>query len=172
MFNTYAIVNAGAKSAGLRRPAFSWALAILAIVFLGGCFEEAPKETAQARQDPAVAVAKPVVREIVEDDEFVGRFEAVDMVEVRSRVDGYLSAIHFVDGSLIKAGTPLFTIDQRNFKTALQEAEAELKSVQAVLAFARDDLAHADALVARGNISRSVVDERRQEFQVEVARGN
>src|SRR3546814_10600094 len=72
-------------------------------------------------------VAKPVVREIVEDDEFVGRFEAIDEVDVRARVGGYLEKVHFTDGAIVPEGALLFTIDQRPFKTAVAEAEANLK---------------------------------------------
>ena len=57
---------------------------------------------AQQPELPLVTVAKPVVRQIVEDDEFVGRFEAVDQVAVRSRVSGYLEEIHFTDGAIVK----------------------------------------------------------------------
>src|SRR3954467_14854014 len=59
---------------------------------------------------PAVTVAKPVVKDIQEWDDFIGRFEAVDEVEVRARVSGYVDKIHFRDGSLVKAGDLLFTI--------------------------------------------------------------
>ncbi|MGO4836775.1 biotin/lipoyl-binding protein, partial [Rhizobiaceae sp. 2RAB30] len=60
---------------------------------------------------PVVTTAKPVVREVVESDSFVGRFEAVDSVDVRSRVGGYLDEVHFTDGAMVKAGDLLFTID-------------------------------------------------------------
>ncbi|TIT30741.1 MAG: biotin/lipoyl-binding protein, partial [Mesorhizobium sp.] len=73
----------------------------------------------EAPPAPVVTVAKPVVRDIVEDDEFVGRFEAVDQVSLRSRVGGYLDQVHFQDGTLVKQGDLLFTIDQRPFKAAL-----------------------------------------------------
>src|SRR3546814_17534796 len=62
---------------------------------------------------PAVSVAKPVVRQVVEDDEFVGRFEAVDEVDIRARVGGYLQQVHFTDGAIVAKGDLLFTIDQR-----------------------------------------------------------
>src|SRR5690242_11529108 len=83
--------------------------------------------SAQAPNGPVpVTVAKPVVREIVEDDEFIGRFEAVDQVTIRSRVGGYLDQVHFKDGSIVKAGDLLFTIDQRPFQAALDQANASL----------------------------------------------
>jgi hypothetical protein len=62
---------------------------------------------------PKVSVAKPVVKEIQEWDDFIGRFEAVDQVDVRARVSGYLDRVLFQDGALVKAGDRLFTIDPR-----------------------------------------------------------
>src|SRR5688572_17002870 len=62
------------------------------------------------QQPPTVTVAKPITREIVEDDEFVGRFEAVDDVAIRSRVAGYLDEVHFRDGAIVAKGDLLFTI--------------------------------------------------------------
>ena len=79
-----------------------------------------------AQQDtPVVTVAKPVVRQIVENDQFVGRFQAVDEVAIRSRVGGYLQQVHFADGAMVKAGDLLFTIDQRPYQAAFDAANAE-----------------------------------------------
>jgi membrane fusion protein, multidrug efflux system len=136
-----------------------------------GCPDAADQASASRQPAlPAVSVAKPLVRQIVEDDEFVGRFEAVDMVEIRSRVDGYLDRVHFTDGMMVKKGDPLFTIDRRPFEAAALESEAELNSARAVLAYNRDNLARADTLSTRGNMSQQLVDERRQQYQVAQAR--
>ena len=70
-------------------------------------------------QKPAVSVAKPVVRDVIDSDEFIGRFEAVDEVAIRSRIGGYLDQIDFTDGAMVKKGDQLFVIDQRPFQTAL-----------------------------------------------------
>lgn len=113
---------------------------------------------------PVVSVAQPVVREIVEDDEFVGRFDAVDFVELRARVGGYLDDSHFQDGSLVEAGDLLFTIDKRPFETTAEEARAQLRIAETQLEFADIQSERASALGNRGNISTAVVDERRQEF--------
>jgi multidrug efflux pump subunit AcrA (membrane-fusion protein) len=98
---------------------------LVALFFLGQ-----PSALAQVPEAPAVTVAKPVVKDIVEQDEFIGRFEAVDQVEIRSRVSGYLDQIHFRDGALVKIGDLLFTIDQRPYQAALDEAEATVGSAQ------------------------------------------
>lgn len=119
---------------------------------------------AMAQQPPSVTVAAPIVKEIVEDDEFVGRFEAAAFVEVRSRVEGYLEATHFRDGAVVAAGAPLFTIDPRQFETARRQAEAQIAVAEATEAFARDQLERAERLLGNGNIAQSAVDERRERF--------
>ena len=73
---------------------------------------------------PAVTVAKPIVKEVVERDDYVGRFEAVDAVEIRARVSGYLQTVSFRDGAIVKLGDLLFTIDKRPYQAALDQAEA------------------------------------------------
>lgn len=113
---------------------------------------------------PPVTVATPVVKEIVEDDEFVGRFEARAEVVVRSRVSGYLEEKHFTEGSTVEAGQLLFTIDQRQFRTALRQAQAQIDVAQASYEFAEEQLERATALIGNGTIPQSVVDERREAF--------
>lgn len=113
---------------------------------------------------PEVTVASPVVKPIVEDDEFVGRFEAVASVDVRSRVSGYLQDVVFTDGALVKEGDLLFRIDQRVFQVALRQAQSQVEVAQASYNFAKEQLDRATALIANGNIAQSVVDERRQNF--------
>ncbi|UIJ73942.1 efflux RND transporter periplasmic adaptor subunit [Aurantimonas sp. HBX-1] len=113
---------------------------------------------------PPVTVAKPIVREIVEDDEFIGRFEAVDAVSIRARVGGYLDKVHFRDGALVKVGDPLFTIDQRPFQFALEQAQSQLAVSETSLDFAESQYRRAEELSKSGNIPVSTVDDRRREF--------
>ncbi len=121
--------------------------------------------TAFAQQGPPpVTAAKPVVKTIVEDDEFVGRFAASAEVDIRARVTGFLDAVHFTDGSLVEKDQLLFTIDQRQFRTALRQARAQIDVAEATSAFTREQLERAEALVGNGTISESVVDERREAF--------
>ena len=110
---------------------------------------------------PAVTVAKPIVKEIIEQDDFIGRFEAVDQVDIRARVSGYLDKVHFQDGTLVKAGDLLFTIDQRPYQAAFEEAEASVASAQVRLEFASNDLDRAESLRQSGNIADQVLDQRR-----------
>src|SRR3546814_3924315 len=76
-----------------------------AMILVASCGDNGSQAQQQAAlPPPTVTVAKPVVREIVEDDEFVGRFEAIDEVDVRARVGGYLEKVHFTDGAIVPEG--------------------------------------------------------------------
>ncbi|MEQ1952391.1 efflux RND transporter periplasmic adaptor subunit [Mesorhizobium sp. CN2-181] len=125
-----------------------------------------PSAAAWAQQPPppSVTVAKPVVRDIVEDDEFVGRFDAVDEVAVRSRVAGYLQEVHFRDGALVKKDDLLFTIDQRPYQAAYDAAKSQVDVTTSALAFAKMQLERAETLTKSGNLSMSTLDDRRREF--------
>jgi multidrug efflux system membrane fusion protein len=116
------------------------------------------------QEPPTVTAAKPVVREIVEDDEFVGRFEAVDQVAIRSRVNGYLEEIHFTDGALVKQGDLLFTIDQRPYQAAYDAAKSRVDVATSLLDFSKLQLQRAEELANSGNLSTSVLDDRRREY--------
>jgi RND family efflux transporter MFP subunit len=113
---------------------------------------------------PSVTVAKPVVKDIIERTDFIGRFEAVDQVDIRARVSGYINKIHFEDGTLVKAGDLLFTIDPRPYRNALEQAQATVTSSQVRLDFAQSDLDRAEQLRRTGNVSDQVFDQRRQAF--------
>ncbi len=114
---------------------------------------------------PKVTTAKPVVREFVETDTYTGRFDAVDFVEVRARVTGYLEKVMFQDGATVKKGDILFIIDRRPYKAALDQAQAALASAKASLNFSQTDLERAQTLSRSGNISEQVTDQRRQASQ-------
>lgn len=132
-----------------------------AALFLAAAFTV----SATAQQGPpTVTVANPVVKTIVEDDEFVGRFEAQSEVMVRSRVSGYLEEVHFSDGSLVEEGQLLFTIDQRQFETAVRQARAQIDVAEATFEFASEQLERAQALIGNGTIPQSVLDERREAY--------
>ncbi|WP_457941204.1 efflux RND transporter periplasmic adaptor subunit [Mesorhizobium sp. 10J20-29] len=116
------------------------------------------------QEPPAVTVAKPVVREIVEDDEFVGRFQAVDEVAIRSRVSGYLDQVHFRDGALVSKGQLLFTIDRRPYQTTYDAARSQVDVASSVLDFTKAQFERADELAKSGNLSISTLDDRRREY--------
>src|SRR3546814_12782098 len=81
---------------------------------------------------PPVEAAQPLIRPVTEWDEYTGRFEAIDRVDLRARVSGYLDAVHFKDGQLVREGDLLFTIDPRPFQAELSRAVAEVESAEEV----------------------------------------
>lgn len=127
---------------------------------------------AQDAPPPPVTVAKPVVKQIIEDDEFIGRFEGVDQVDIRARVSGYVARIHFADGAVVKAGDLLLTIDQAPYQAALDQAQASVEAGAARLQFARADLDRAATLRETGNITTQVADTRTQSFATATADAN
>jgi RND family efflux transporter MFP subunit len=151
-----------------------WIIGILclgAVVFGGGYYffqhyqgSMAPAAAAAQAAPAPVTVAKPLVKEITEWDEFTGQFAAVDEVEIRARVSGYLESIHFTDGQMVKEGALLFVIDPRPFEITLTSAQAALNSAQARVDLAKQQLARADKLKKSDFVSQSTFDERQQEM--------
>ena len=150
-----------------RKPAL---IALPAALLLGGVLlasnDDAPPPAPAA---PTVTVAAPLVRQVTEWDDYVGRFEASQTVEVRPRVSGQIVGVHFTDGQVVRRGQLLFTIDPRPFSAALAEARAGLASAQSDLSLARADLARAESLIPDQAISRSEVDRLRARVQAAVA---
>ena len=118
-----------------------------------------------AAPPPKVTVAKPVERTIFDQDEYVGRFVPVDVVEIRARVSGYLDKIHFVDGQLVKQGDLLFTIDKRPFQNTVDQSRANLETAKSNLAFTQSDLTRAQQLVRERTISEQIYEQRMQAFR-------
>ncbi len=145
----------------LRRS--SAGLLITLAALLAGC-GEAPRQP-PAPPPPKVTVAPPAQRTIVDQDEYVGRFVAVDAVEVRARVSGYLDKVHFQDGQRVKQGDLLFTIDKRPFQNTLAQARANLETAQSNLAFAEAEMARGQQLVRERTISEQVFQQRSQLFR-------
>lgn len=140
---------------------------LLVVSGLSGCGEGTSNaQTAAAPPAPAVTVAKPVKKLVSDYDEYVGRFVAVDFVEVRARVSGYLDKIHFTDGQMVKAGDPLFTIDRRPFQASLDQSKAAVAQAQANLAFAESDLKRGENLVRGTSITQQTLDQRVQTKRV------
>lgn len=110
-----------------------------------------------------VDVALPLIKNIVEWDEYTGRFQAIEEVEVRSRVTGYLNAIKFKDGQFVKKGDVLFIIDPRPFQYALTRAIAELE-------LAKKQYERAVKLQKSSFISAETIDQRYQEMQTATTR--
>ncbi len=134
--------------------------AAMVLVALAGC--DRGSQQGAARPAPTVTVAKPVQRTVVDYDEYVGRFIAVDSVEIRSRLSGYLSAIHFTDGQMVKKDDLLFTVDRRPFEIALEQMRANLAQARANLSFAEADLQRGQALLQNKTITEQTYDQRTQ----------
>lgn len=132
------------------------------LLLLSGCHkpEQAPPP------DLEVKVEHPLKKKVIEWDEYTGRFQSIDRVEVRSRVSGYLERINFRDGQMVHKGDVLFVIDQRPFQAELESAEAQLEGTQARRELANKNLERAKKLLQAGAISKQDFDSRFQEEEV------
>lgn len=111
------------------------------------------KAFAQAKAPP-VTVSKPLAKKITQWDEFSGRFEPVQSVEVRPRVSGFIDKIHFKDGQMVKMGDPLFTIDQRPFEIEVKSAEATIQQRKAQVELQLSEVDRARPLVDSRTLTR------------------
>jgi RND family efflux transporter MFP subunit len=145
---------------------------IALLFFLAACQQQ---QTAPPPPPPQVTVSQPLVRQVVEWDDYTGRLEAVEAVEVRARVSGYLQAVHFTDGALVKKGALLFVIDPRPYQAELNRAQAALEQAMAQYERARKDFARAQQLIKMRAISQEefdtrAADQRQAEEAVQAAR--
>lgn len=135
-----------------------FSLAPLAALILAAC---ARNEAAEAPAvPPSVAVAKVVSKPITEFDEFTGRFEAVERVEVRPRVSGYVTSSNFQQGHSVKKGDILYVIDPRPYQATLNRAEAEVARARTQLALAGSERDRANKLIEKHAISQEEFDTR------------
>lgn len=138
------------------------AASVLMTAALYGCSQ--PSE-AQAPPAPSVTVSVPLVQAVQDWDEFTGRFEATQSVEVRARVGGYVTGVHFRDGDYVRRGQLLFSLDPRPAQAALASARAQLAQAQAQLALAQSELTRSETLLASQAVSQAEVDTRRGALQ-------
>lgn len=108
-----------------------------------------------------VTVAQPLAKRITNWDEYWGRFEAVERVDVRPRVSGFIEQVHFKDGTLVKAGDLLFTIDKRPFQIAVDVAKADVARQEAQVALAKSEVERAEPLAKSKVMSEQVFDQRK-----------
>jgi RND family efflux transporter MFP subunit len=127
-------------------------LSALALAACGQKAEGPPK--------PHVSVAYPIVKQVIDWDDFVGRFEAIQDVMVTPRVSGAITTVLFRNGQDVKAGQPLFIIDPRPFRAAYMQAVGDLDKAKATLANATADFARAKRLIADQAISKELYDSR------------
>src|ERR1700741_1506903 len=164
----------GPKPAQRRGPRMSWLFGIGVLVGVAAAALYWYQRTAAdattpvasaAMPPPEVTVAAPLQREIVEWDEYTGQFSAVDYVELRPRVSGYIESVHFKDGQLVKAGDLLYIIDPRPFEIALASAQAQLENATAQRQLGEAQLARAGTLRKSDFVAASTYDERLAELR-------
>ena len=143
---------------------FARAAAVLLLATLVVSCGEGQKQ-AGAPPPPAVTVAKPIKRTLFDYDEYVGRFTAVDSVEVRARESGYLDTVDFKDGQIVKQGDLLFTIDKRPFQNALDQARANLEQAKSNLIYTKADLERGQQLVRDKTITDQTFEQRAQAYR-------
>jgi RND family efflux transporter MFP subunit len=137
-------------------------LIVLLAVALTSCGEKPQQKAAAA---PPVTVAQPVKRTVTDWDEFTGRFEAIEEVQVRARVGGYVTSVEFKDGDMVHKGDLLYVIDSRPFEAAAEQADGQLSDARAKAELAKRDLDRGLALVQTSAVSEQLVDQRRQALQ-------
>lgn len=143
-------------------------VAVLALVTVGVVYwlstRSATDTSNTARPAPAapqVTVSHPIQRQITEWNEYTGQFSAVDYVEIRARVSGYLTEVHFKDGQIVKTGDLLFVIDPRPYEAEMRQAEANLERDKAQLVRANLDLTRYAQLSGKGFAPRQQLDSAR-----------
>ena len=128
--------------------------ALLIALLFAGC----GKRVAPTAPPPTVTVVQPVAREVIEWDEYIGRLESPETVEVRARVNGYLDKVHFKEGKEVKKGDLLFTIDPRPYQAEFDHANGEYQRALAQVELAQNDFERAKRLIATKAISEEDYD--------------
>jgi RND family efflux transporter MFP subunit len=144
--------------------------ALVVLVQLSGCTRGETATPAAAVPAPSVSVATVVSRQISDFDEFTGHFEAVERVEIRPRVTGYISSVNFVQGREVNKGEVLFVIDPRPYEADLKHAQAQLEQARSQLTLATSEQDRANKLLAAHAISREELESR--ESALEQAQAN
>ena len=127
-------------------------------LLLGGCGKSGGP---QAPPPPQVSVAQVLVKQVKDWDEFTGRLQAVETVEIRPRVSGYIDKVAFTEGSLVKRGTLLFVIDPRPYQADYDRAAADLKRAKTALDLGRIELTRVQRLKDSGAVSQEELDQRK-----------
>src|SRR5271154_1753325 len=135
-----------------------WAGVAALFLLAGGCQKSA--QPPPAFPPAPVTVSQPAARDVVEWDEYQGRMDAVDMVEVRARVTGYLQSVNFKDGAEVKQGDLLFVIDPRPYQADLDRAEADLQQARTKFELSSNDMVRAERLLKVRAISEEEADAR------------
>jgi multidrug efflux system membrane fusion protein len=132
----------------------------LALVVLSGC-GNASKDAQGGPPPPQVSVAQVLEKKVKDWDEFTGRLQAVETVEIRPRVSGYIDKVAFSEGSMVKSGDLLFVIDPRPYQAENDRAAADVKRYSTALDLARIELTRVQQLKDSGAVSEEELDERK-----------
>jgi multidrug efflux system membrane fusion protein len=138
-------------------------LTVLLAFMLSGCGDKPQPQAAPA--PPTVTVAQPTKRTVTDWDEFTGRFEAREEVQVRARVGGFVNSVNFRDGDIVRTGDLLYVLDSRPFEAVALQADGQLSDARARAELAKRELDRALTLVQTSAVSESIVDQRRQTLQ-------
>ncbi|NIF36232.1 efflux RND transporter periplasmic adaptor subunit [Enterobacter sp. Tr-810] len=133
--------------------------AIVLSLLLVGCDNSVAQNAAPPA--PAVSAADVVVKSISQWDSFNGRIEAVESVQLRPRVSGYIDKVNYADGQEVKKGEVLFTIDDRTYRAALEQAQANLARAKTQASLAQSEANRTDKLVNTNVVSREEWEQRR-----------
>ncbi len=133
---------------------------ISCLVLLAACGKSETPNSTVAPPKPAIVASQPIEKEIFEWDEYTGRFQAMESVDIRARVAGYLQEISFKDGSKVKKGDLLFVVDPRPYMAQLQQSKAELDRAKSRLELAQNDVERAKRLLKEQAISEEEYDTR------------
>lgn len=145
------------------------AVAAAALLYRYWGFWQAEPEAQAAPPPPTVTVAKPLVKEMEEWNDFTGQFEPLESVEVRARVSGYLESINFTDGQLVKKGDLLFVIEPRPYELALETSKAQLSQSEAELQLAQAQLDRTAQLRKNDYATKETYDERVSQVAIAAA---
>lgn len=143
----------GACLAGLR----TLGAAAVALTLGASC---AALAQAQAQPTPAVLVQPAELKEMTAQRDFLGRVQALDKVELRARVDGFLEKRAFQEGGVVKEGQVLFQIDKAPFQADVEQRQADLAAASAVLKNAEVQLSRAEELVGKQAVAQATLDQR------------
>src|SRR5262245_5952496 len=128
------------------------------LLLSAGCTWNQPAADGQKKPPPEVLVGEPVVRQVKDYEDFTGRTEAFQRVDIRARVTGYLEKTHFTEGALVEEDDLLFQIDPRPYQAELARAEAALAQAQAHVERLERDYSRAQPLLFKQAISREEFD--------------
>ena len=147
-------------SPAARTAAAATLLSVASALVLSACGKPSAQELGQQPAGgPPITAAEVIEKSIVETQEFSGRLEAVERVEVRPRVSGFISSVNFKPGAEVRKGDVLFVIDPRPYEAEANRAEAAALAARAKADLAKVELARAEKLVAEKAIAQREADE-------------